>query len=212
MTFRVVKLRKIVVGVPSLPPPRHAGLGGLAATLQNEAAWRVIERLLSAMSEVCRRVPWVASVTREFVRKEWQLTTRDRRKHEVALCWIHDRCELHLLSKENVLQEFSGFREQVRNGRVICHEGNLQDRKDKDGRLWHFLVVQDKPHLAAMIQHHQHQHSDIQMTEVFVAAPWTDPVALMEFDFCVCGFVYFFKKKKNRDALFKFLNDVPTGT
>jgi hypothetical protein len=125
-----------------------------------------------------------------------------------ALCWIHDRRELHLLPKEKVLQEFSRFREMVRSGRVICQEGNLQQRKDKDGRLWHFLVVQDKPHLAAMSP----ISLAVPITEVFVAPQGADPVALIEFDFLVCGFVYFFKKKKNRDALFKFVNDIPTGT
>jgi hypothetical protein len=47
--------------------------------------------------------------------------------------------------------QFSRFREQVINGRATCHKENWQNRKDKDGRLWYFLVVQDKPHLAAMI-------------------------------------------------------------
>ena len=40
----------------------------------------------------------------------------------------------------------------------------------------------------------------------------TDPIALMEVGFSVLGFVYFFKSKKNRDALYKFLNDIHTDT
>ena len=38
-----------------------------------------------------------------------------------AMCWIHDRRELHLLPKEKVLQEFSRFREMVRSGRAISY-------------------------------------------------------------------------------------------
>ncbi len=107
------------------------------------------------------------------------------------------------MSKDYVQKEFTRFREEVRSGRLICSEGNLQKRKDKDGRSWHFLVVQDKPHLVAM------EHMGFPNTESSVTPVGCDPIALMEFDFCVCGFVYFFKKKENRDALFKFLNVNP---
>jgi hypothetical protein len=143
-------------------------------------------------------------ITKEFVRREWHQTTRDRRKHEVALCWMHHISELHLLSKENIYHEFSRFRDDIRSGRLVCSEANLKERLDQDGRSWHFLVVQDKAHLIAM----QPIASALEANGGGVTPLGTDPVALFEFHFLVCGFVYFFKKKKNRDALFKFLNDM----
>jgi hypothetical protein len=144
-------------------------------------------------------------ITEEFVRREWHLTTRDRRKHEVALCWMHHVSELHLLSKDNIYHEFSRFREDIRSGRLKCSEANLKERQDQDGPTWHFLVVQDKAHLIAM----EPIASALEANGGGVAPLGTDPIALFEFHFLVCGFVYFFKKKKNRDALFKFLNDMP---
>ena len=99
----------------------------------------------------------------------------------------------------------SRFKEEVRSGRLVCLEGNLQKRKDKDGRSWYFLVVQDKPHLAAM----EHMVVPVPTGACVMLPIGCDPVAYMEFDFLVCGFVYFFKKKENRDALFKFLNVDP---
>jgi hypothetical protein len=143
-------------------------------------------------------------ITQEFVRQEWQLTTRDRRKHEVALCWVHHIYQLHLLSKENIYHEFSRFREGVRSGRLICLETNLQERQDQDGRWWNFLVVQDKPHLIAI----EPIATALKANGGGVTPLGTDPIALFEFGFLVTGFVYFFKKKKNRDAMFKFLNDM----
>ena len=149
------------------------------------------------MSQICFQF------TSDFVREEWKFSTRERQKHEVALSWIHHRRELHWYSKAVISQEFSKFREQVRGGRLFCSESHLKDQHDKDGRFWHFLVVQDKPHLVAM------EHMGFPNTETFVTPVGCDPIALMEFDFYVCGFVYFFKKKENRDALFKFLNVNP---
>ena len=141
-------------------------------------------------------------ITKEFVRREWQRMTRDRRKHEVALCWIHHISDLHWLSKENIYHEFSRFREGIRSGRLKCSEVNLQERQDQDGRWWHFLVVQDGAHLIPM------ELVACALEANGGATPLgTDPIALFEFRFLVCGFVYFFKKKDNRDALFKFLND-----
>ena len=142
-------------------------------------------------------------ITQEFIRREWQLTTRDRRKHEVALCWVHHINQLHLLSKDNIYHEFSRFREGVRSGRLICLEANLQERQDQDGRGWNFLVVQDKPHLIAI-----EPIASALAANGGVSPLGTDPIALFEFGFLVTGFVYFFKKKKNRDAMFKFLNDM----
>ena len=146
-------------------------------------------------------------ITEEFVRREWQLTTRDRRKHEVGLCWIHHTSELHLLSKDNIYIEFARFRDGIRSGRLNCAEANLKERQDRDGRSWHFLVVQDKPHLIALEPIASALEANGGVTPL-----GTDPIALFEFNFLVCGFVYFFKKKENRDALFKFLNSIPDHT
>ena len=144
-------------------------------------------------------------ITKEFVRREWQRMTRDRRKHEVALCWIHHISDLHWLSKENIYHEFSRFREGIRSGRLKCSEANLQERQDQDGRWWHFLVVQDKPHVIAI----EPIARALEANGGGVTPLGTDPIALFEFNYLVCGFVYFFKKKENRDALFKFLNSIP---
>jgi len=143
-------------------------------------------------------------ITKEFARREWQQMTRDRRKHEVALCWMHHISELHWFSKDNISHEFSRFREDIRSGQLHCAEANLKERQDQNGRWWHFLVVQDKSHLIPM------EPIAFALQAYGGATPLgTDPIALFEFNFLVCGFVYFFKKKENRDALFKFLNSIP---
>lgn len=66
------------------------------------------------------------------------------------MSWIHHRRELHWYSKEVVAKEFSKFREQVRGGRFICSQGNVQDKQDKDGRWWYFLVLQDRQQFAVI--------------------------------------------------------------
>ena len=156
------------------------------------------------MSQICFQF------TSDFVREEWKFSTRERQKHEVALSWIHHRRELHWYSKEVISQEFAKFREQVRGGRLFCSESHLKDQHDKDGRFWHFLVVQTPQHLATI----DPCPLPLAVQEKYDAVvPFgTDPIALMEFGVSVRGFVYFFKSKKNRDALYKFLNDIHTVT
>ncbi len=66
------------------------------------------------------------------------------------------------------------------------------------------MVLQDQPHLIAI-----DLIASALAAETSKEVPsGTDPIALFEFGVLVCVFVYFFKTKKNRDALFKFINDM----
>jgi hypothetical protein len=66
------------------------------------------------------------------------------------------------------------------------------------------LVLQDQPHLIAI-----DLIASALAAETSKGVPsGTDPIARFEFGILVCVFVYFFKTKKNRDALFKFINDM----
>ena len=92
-------------------------------------------------------------------------------------------------NKENLLIQSRKWRDSVRRGelkvqRDMCHSGTIW------GKKYYMLVIE--PELAGLLNINP------------------DPVLLLYFQYMVGGsYVYFFPNEKNRDAIFKFVNDLP---
>ena len=79
----------------------------------------------------------------EFVRQEWQLTTLNRRKHKVALCWMHHRVELHWLSKENISPIFEDSEKRSEEVDSIAEKPICKSAKtetDAGGISWYYRI------------------------------------------------------------------------
>jgi len=105
-------------------------------------------------------------------------------KQEAKCFTFHRHTEkLNWLETEDTHAEFGRFKKQIKNGELCCREYNNKELIMNGTSKWYSLVI---------------QFSTKDMGP--------DIAGLKIFDYIVDGVCYFFPNKKNRDAMFKWIN------
>jgi hypothetical protein len=87
------------------------------------------------------------------------------------------------LETEDTHAEFAAIKKQIKNGVFCCSEYNNNEHIMNETSKWYSLVI-------------QHPTQEL----------GPDIAGLKIFDYIVDGVCYFFSNKKNRDAMFKWIN------
>ena len=106
-------------------------------------------------------------------------------KQEAKCFTFHRQLErLNWLETEDTHEEFGRFKKKIKNGELCCNEYNNKELIMNDTSKWYSLVIQGTNGDAIGL----------------------DIAGMKIFDFMVDGVGYYFQNKKNRDAIFKWIN------
>jgi hypothetical protein len=105
-------------------------------------------------------------------------------KQEAKCFTFHRKLEkLNWLETEDTHLEFAGYKKQIKNGELCCREYNNKELIMNETSKWYVLVIQ---HPTGTLG--------------------PDIAGIKIFRFMVDGVCYFFPNKKNRDAMFNWIN------
>jgi len=104
--------------------------------------------------------------------------------HKVLWEQSGGKCGFSVMDKDEMKPEMRTWRQQIRDGKVVCKDYNNKSVKTEDGREWHILVIQDAV---------EGRHS-------------IDCIGMFLLSFMVDGNVYAFKRKSHRDQVFDYIN------
>jgi hypothetical protein len=102
-----------------------------------------------------------------------------------AKCFTFNRKmeKLNWLETADTQREFAGFKKLIRKGDICCREYNNKELIMNGTSKWYSLVIQLPNEVVGV-----------------------DIAGIKIFNFSVDGVCYFFSNKKNRDAMFKWIN------
>jgi len=119
------------------------------------------------------------------MRKHTETALADRRGgQEVCLYWHHAKHDTAWCNKEDIRGEAKRFFHLRKKGLITMREDN-NGSLELEGKTFHYFVV---------------QHADEECDTI-------DPFAMAN-GLMVSGYVYFFTRKENRDALYKYIMGV----
>ena len=105
-------------------------------------------------------------------------------KQDAKCFTFHRKLEkLNWLETEDTHSEFAGFKKLIKEGVLCCREYNNKELIMNDTSKWYSLVIQQPNEVVGV-----------------------DIAGIKIFNFSVDGVCYFFPNKKNRDAMFKWIN------
>ena len=127
---------------------------------------------------------------REEIVRRWKTCKKTKeKKRDVCLFWHNQASLFCWANKAEIGIDMKHYRDQIREGKLVCRDYNNFDRADCDGRMWYSLTIQGgKDNLGATGK---------------------SPVNLFIFRYMVDGWGYYFKQRDNRDSIFRYLNDLP---
>lgn len=121
----------------------------------------------------------------EFVRDYFGMLDEKTRSD---ICWsYYQRLKgMALLNSEELRSQSKLWRYSAKEGKLKIHAYNNVTKTTFDGREWHLLVITPyKDGEEAMLK--------------------ADPAAAMLMKQFINGYVYFFKKKENRDSIYEYV-------
>ena len=105
----------------------------------------------------------------------------DMEPNELALTFSHLLGTFVFLDEATIHKVFKGFKKQISTGDVTILGGKNQRSFERNGRDWFYIVISSETN-----------HISI------------DPLGMV-WDFNVCGMIYIFKHRVNRDAMASYL-------
>lgn len=107
-------------------------------------------------------------------------------KETSDICWFfyHEKKGINVFNKEELQEQMKEWRKLALDGKIVIMNYNNKKQTTFDGKEWYILVVQPKD-----------EDSN---------CPF-DPIGSMLLGYVVCGYIYCFKTKKNRDDVAKYV-------
>lgn len=106
-----------------------------------------------------------------------------QKEDAVAFCYNKHTKQFNWADKTQIGDQFKVFKNEIKNSEMTCTVNNNKTHELGVSK-WHSVCIQWLPLEKNTI----------------------DPGALHVFRYHVCGYVYFFSSKSNRDNMFKYLN------
>ena len=117
----------------------------------------------------------------EFVRYYFGML-EDKTSSDICWTYHQTRQGIVMLNAEELRLESKRWRQYAKEGKMKIHAYNNVAKTSFDGREWHLLVL-------------------TRNTEDVIA----DPAAALLMKQFINGYVYFFKKKENRDSIYEYV-------